>query len=240
MKIKLWLVLPLLLSSFSSAIAQTQDIHALSIVTQAFERAKKDNKTRQDTVISIKIHRIENLNAEEEFVSVEKVATFKVYVKDGKLVEELTDIWPPGSKPPGSPVDLDKMLDAFLSRFYFVLDPKREEIDGHRCFKIQFRPKEKLPKETENSDYLLNRVSGVIYIDEETYMVRGIEASLSHKIDFVFFDMNKLDFRVVFQEWDGLGLPQIMTVTTRYSYWKWFKITRRYQTHTFYYEYLSD
>lgn len=223
-----------------SASAQSQDIHALRIVTQAFEKAKRDNKLK-DEFTSKRTHQIDNLNTEGRFESVEKVAIFKIYIKKGKLVQELVDIWPKGSSPARNPVDFDKLLDAFLSRFYFLLSPEREEIDNQSCYKIHFWPKENLPPEREESDYILNRISGVIYITERTYSVKEIDASLSRNVNmaniFYSFYMDRLDLKVTFRDWRRLGLPDKITATTRYSYRKIFSTTRRHQTHSLYYEY---
>lgn len=236
-----WLLAFLSLMIPSGADAQIQDIHALRIVAQSFERAKKDNKTRQDTVISQKIHRIENLNANSNFESIEKVATFKVYMRDGKPLEKLISIWPPRTKPAPNPVDFDKLLDAFLSRFYFLLSPDKEVVDSRRCLKIHFWPKENLPLEKNYSDYIINRISGIIYIDEKTYMIGEVDGSLNQNIDeneiVGSFFMDRFNLKIKFREWRGLGLPQTITATVKYRYRKVFFITRRFQTHTFLYEY---
>lgn len=241
MKKTTWPLVFLSLLISPEASAQIQDIHALRIVAQSFERAKKDNKTRQDTIISQKTHRIENLNTSGNFESVEKVAIFRIYTKNGELIEEQAYIWPPGAKPAPNPVDFDKLLDAFLSRFNFLLSPDKEIIDGRRCLKIHFWPKEDLPPEKDYSDYIINRIAGIIYIDEKTYMVGEVDGSLSQDINenqiLGSFFMNRFDLKIKFREWRGLGLPQTITATAKYHYRKVFFTTRRFQAHTLLYEY---
>lgn len=235
--ILLFLTLPM-----SKTNAQTQDIHALRIVAQSFEKAKRDNKIRQDTIVASKVHLIENLNVDGKFESKEKEATFKIYNKKGKPVEELVgDVWPPGAEPPKSFVDFDKLIDAFLSRFYFFISQDEEEIDGRKYYKVHFWPKDNLPTEKEYIDHVLNRIAGIIYIDKKTYMVQRINASLSRNVEvskfWYSFYMDKFDLEVNFEEWRELGLLKKLAATTKYSYRKVIGTTHRHQTHTFSYKY---
>ena len=223
-------------------MAQTQDIHALRIIVQSFEKAKKDNKIRQDTIIANKNHLIENLSVDGKFKSKEKEATYKIYNKKGKSVEELIgDVWPRGAEPPKSLVDFDKLLDAFLSRFYFSVSQDEEEIDEHKHYKVHFWPKEDLPIEKENTDYILNRIAGIVYINKKTYMVRRINASLTREVKvselFYSFYMDRLDLEINFEERQDLGLLKKLTATARYSYRKFIGTTHRYQTHIISYKY---
>ncbi|MBI2068548.1 MAG: hypothetical protein HYT67_00340 [Candidatus Yanofskybacteria bacterium] len=248
----LWLVAFLSFLIPSGVMAQTQDIHALRIVTQTFEKAKKDNKTRQDTLVVKKTHRIENLNNDGEFKSVEKQMVYKAYGKDGKngkeYVEELVDIWPSGAEPAANPLDFDKLLDAFLSHFYFSINPEREVLDGRTCLKIHFWPREDPPLAKENADYLVNNITGVLYVDEETLALRRIGGHLKEVIDeSPWFHMEKFDFLVEIRDWKGLGLVAKMNAATKYQYrdprksfWSLFSPVKRHQTHQFWHEYSNS
>jgi len=232
--------------------AQTQDIHVLSIVTQTFEKVKKDNKTRQDTLVLKKTHRIENLNVDGNFESVEKQMVYKSYSKNGEngkeYMEELVNIWPPKSEPAANPLDFDKLLDAFLSRFYFSLNPEKESIDGKICLKIHFWPREDLSPVKENADYLINNIIGILYVDEEMLALRRISGHLKEVIDkSPWFHMEKFDFLVEFWDWKGLGLMAKMDAVAKYQYrdprksfWSLFSPVKRYQTHQFWHEYSNS
>ena len=236
-KITLFL-LSLILLAPRVAETQTQDIQALRIVTQAFEKAKKDETVRREALVTNKTHLIENLNADGKFESVEKEAVFRTYTRNNKLVEELVSINPPNVDTPRNPVAFDKLLDAFLSRFYFLLSHEIEEIDGQRCYKIHFWPKENLPPESDQSDQVINRIAGIIYINEKTSMVLRINASLAQEISksgfWTSYHADKLDLEISFQEWHKLGLLKKITATARYSYRIAIVTVQRYQTHTLY------
>ena len=233
----------------SEISAQTQDIHALTVVTQIFEKVKRDNKIRQDVLVLKKIHRIENLNADGNFESVEKQMTYRSYSKDEKngkeYVEELVDIWPPKAEPAANPLDFDKLLDAFLVRFYFSINPEREIINDQTCLKINFWPREDLSPVKENADYLINNIIGTLYVDEEMLALRKIKGYLREIINkSPWFYMEKFDFLVEIQNRKGLELIVKMDAVTKYQYrdprkrfWSLFSPIKRHQTHQFWYEY---
>ena len=226
-------------------MAQTQDIHALRVVTQAFDKAKSDNKIRRDTMIAQKVHRIENLRGNDEFVSVEKVAVYKAYTKviKGKTeyVEELVDIWPAKADPPSNPLDFERLLDEFLIRSYFLISSETEVIDGRTCVRVHFWPRENLPPEIEDVDRILNRALGILYIDERTYTIRRINGYLEEAINVPFFyNMERLDFNIEFSNQSGLVLIRSIHAVTKYQYRPprtLFRTIKRFQTHKFWYDY---
>lgn len=247
----LWLLFFLSLVIPSGAIAQTQDVHALRIVTQTLEKAKKDNKTRQDNTVLKKTHRITNLNPDGNFKSVEKHMIYGAYTKkvNNKVeyVEELTYIWPPKTEPAPNLLDFDKLLDAFLSRFYFSVNPEKEIINGRSHLKIHFWPRgDALPPPTkEGADYVVNHIIGILYIDEETLILRTIAGHLKEIIDeSLWFYMDRFDFNIEITDWKGLGLIARMEVVAKYQYrdprknfWSLFSPVKRSQMHQFWYEY---
>lgn len=235
--------------------AQTQDVHALSIVTQTFDKAKKDNKARQDNAVLKKIHRIENLNPDGNFQSVEKQMVYRAYTKktdkNTGYVEELTDIWPPKTEPAPNFLDFDKLLDAFLSRFYFSVNPEKETINGRSHLKIHFWPRADAPPPQGHTDYLINHIVGVLYVDEKTFALRRINGSLGSVIEerpyYVgYLYMDVFNFNIEISDWEGLGLIARMNAVARYQYrdprkniWSLFGAgtVRRHQTHQFWYQY---
>ena len=230
------------------SFAQSQDIHALRVVSQAFEKAKKDNQSRRDNAVLIKTHRIENLNVDGNFESLEKQMIYKSFSKnenDGKIyVEKLTAIWPPKAEPAINPLDFDKLLDIFLIRFYFSISPETELIDRQTCLKVNFWPREDVPQIKEDSDHVINAIAGTLYIDEKKLTLKKIEGSIREDIDkSPFFYMSRFDFFVEIKDWNGLGLISTMEATTKYQYrnWnKWFRVTKRFQTHKFWYGYVVE
>lgn len=249
MKKTSWLLFFLSLLIPLGAAAQNQDIHALSVVTRAFEKAKEDNKIRRDTVLLHKTHRIENLRPNGQVKSPEKQMVYRAYSKTGnsrkEYVEELVGIWPPRAESADNPLDFDKMLDIFLIRFYFSINPEKEIINGRTHIKVNFWSRGDHPIK-ENTDHLINVLNGVLYIDEKTLMLRRINGSMQEVIDQgIWFYMDKFDFNVEVQEWNGLGLITTMRATTRYQYRNpkkdylaLFKPSvKRHQVHRFWYEY---
>lgn len=253
MKKPLWLLFSLSLMIPTGLSAQTQDVHALSIVTRALEKAKRDNKIRENTAILMKTHWIGNLNFEGEFESVEKKMVYKGHTKDKgnsqKYIEELIDIWPPKSEPALSLLDFNKMLDAFLSRFYFLVSPEKELIDGRSHLKIHFWPRGDGPPPKEPADYLIGVITGILYVDEETLVLRRINGSLGKVIDESWayvgrYYMDIFDFNIEITDWNELGLISRMNATARYQYkdprksfWQLFTYVKRYQNHRFLYQY---
>jgi len=258
MKNTFWFLffLPLLIPSGISA--QTQDVHALSIVTQTFDKAKKDNKTRQDNAVLKKTHRIENLNPDGNFKSVEKQMIYRAYTKETnkgpEYVEKLVDIWPPKSEPAPNFLDFEELLDAFLSRFYFSVDPEKETIGGRSHLKINFWPRADSSSPQEPADYLINHIVGILYIDEQTFALRKISGSLGSVINerpyYVgYFHMDMFNFNIEISDWGGLELITRMDAIARYEYrdprkniWSLFGAgtVRRYQTHQFWYKYGTE
>lgn len=226
-------------------VAQTQDIHALKIVTQAFDKAKNDNKTRRETMIAQKVHWIGNLKNNDEFESFEKVAVYKAYTRAAKekttYVEELIDLRPDGTDPPENPIDFERLLDEFLIRSYFLINPETESISGRTYLKIHFWPRENLPPERENIDRILSRAVGIIYIDERTYVLRRVNGHIEKPINVPFFyNMERLDFNVEFSAQNGLVLIQSINAVTKYQYRKpgsFFRTVKRFQIHKFWHDY---
>lgn len=251
MKKTSWLLAFLSLFMPLETVAQTQDIHTLGIVTQALEKAKRDNKVRQDTVIARKTHWIDNLDTEGKFESLEKLMVYRAYTKDvggkKKYVEELVNIVPPRAEPASNPLDFDRLMDAFLSRFYFMLNPEVEIIDGQRYHKIHFWPRENLPPEKERIDNVLNRATGILYIEEKKYALKTISGHLREHIDkSPIYYAERFDFHIEFGNWNGLDLIKSIRATTKYQYrdprkvsawFTFFKAVKRFQAHTFWYEY---
>lgn len=219
-----------------------QDIHALGIVTQALEKVKQDIKRSQDKFVLTRTHKIDNLSQTTgQFESMEKTLVSRIYTdKKQILIEELVSIVPRGVDPPDDLINMSKLLDRFVSRYYFWTNPGQESSSNETTVRVYFWPRKNMP-DNEYSDYVMNRIRGEISIDKKTDAIVEIKAFMTEAISKNYvvgsFYMDKFDLNIQFQNWNKLNLPDTVSVTARYSYRKLFSITRRYQNHKISYEY---
>lgn len=217
-----------------SSAYQTQDATALALVTRALGNVVQANETVRDNHSYQKIHRIDNLNDDESFKSLEKRAVFRSVRKGGKMTEELVSIEPRGAKPAANLVDLRRFLNGFLNRQNFRYTGETRTIGGLACIGVAFEPKVPQPDNEDNIDHIISRARGTIWVAQPANLVCEINGGLARTIDYFLFGMDKFNFRVEFQDWNGMNLVSRMRVTTKYSY---LAFVRRHQTHTFEYAY---
>ncbi len=225
-----------------------QDPEALLVTLKAVEKARNDDKIKRETLVFKKTHRIDNLDSEAKFKSLEQIETYKIYSNKSHPIEELIDIQPPDANKGGPPLDFNYLLDALLSRYYFLLHkkvdgtPLVEDVDGHQCYQISFWPKENPEYTGRNEDEVINRATGIFYIDESNSMLWKLDSSLSNSFSkSIFFNMEQFDLHLEMMDLRGTEVIKTAEVVAKYSYRSlsslFFSKVNRYQKHTYIYDY---
>src|SRR5690606_10547586 len=127
---------------------------------------------------------------------------------NGNVTEHLVSIEPAGVKPADNPINTGKFLEGFLNRQYFRYLDQVRYFNGARCTGITFEPKPShlQPRESDNADKVISRARGVIWVDLSNERVCQVTGGLARTIDYFVFSMDKFNFQVDFQTWNGLTL----------------------------------
>lgn len=241
-KISLFIILSLLGIYVPGLFGQTtQDLDALALVIKMVGKAQSDDAIKQETLIFKKIYTINNLSPEGNFQSLEGKRIYRVFGKRGKSFEELLETTSSGADSSKNNLDFNFLLDAALTRYFFLLSPRQEIIQSKSCYLIHFWPKNNLPYETVQ-DEVINRISGIFYVDTKTFILRKLKASLNKSFGkSVFFNMERFDLELEMENLKtGIGVIKKIHAITKYSYRSpvnlFFK-TKRFQEHIFLYDY---
>jgi len=230
-------------TSSPSPPSQTQDIHALMLLTQAFDRVKRDNKIVEDTLIIERTHRIDNLDNSGDPQSHEKTIVMEISKnkKTGEIEKKVIKTVPPETSLPNIPFEINKILDSFLSRFYFRVNPEKIVIDGKNYIQISFWAKEvgNLPPEKDKIDAVLAQSAGIILIEETTMTLYQISTSLKKNevVDRFWFDVYIMDITAKFSNSNKLNVLESVFVRARYFYIPLVKKVWRFQNHNLDYRY---
>lgn len=219
----------------------TQDLDALALIIKMVEKARNDDAIKQKTLIFKKTHTINNLNSEGKFESLEQKEIYRVFGKYGKSFEELLEVIPHDTDVSKNNLDFNILLDTTLTRYFFLLSPEKEIIQGEPCHLIHFWPKNNLSYETEQ-DEVINRINGIFYVDTKTFLLRKLSASLGKSFGkSVFFNMERFDLELEMENLKtGISVIKRINVITKYSYRSpanFFFKTKRFQEHIFTYDY---
>ena len=84
-------------------------------------------------------------------------------------------------------MSIEELYRAFASRFEFYIDDtdSAKEINGKTYGVIKYRPKSNL-NIRKTADQLINRVSGNVYMDLDTFFITRIEGSVDKPFSFKF------------------------------------------------------
>lgn len=241
-KLSLFIILSLLGVYAPRLFSQTtQDLDALALIIKMVGKARSDDAIKQKTLIFKKTYTINNLDSESNFQSVEQKRIYRVFGKHGKSFEELLETTTSGADASKNNLDFNFLLDAALTRYFFLLSPKQEIIQGESCYLIHFWPKNNLPYET-NQDEVINRINGIFYVNTKTFILRKLKASLNKSFEkSVFFNMERFDLELEMENLKtGIGVIKKIHAITKYSYRSpvnLFLKTKRFQEHIFLYDY---